>query len=825
MRQLMKKKHLVLLLLFYLALFTKIYAESGEIRHLWLHPNRYANTDENRHLYFEKAEALGVNSIFMFVDALFENRKDFYRAIIDSANQRNMKLFIAYSWHLDESEYKPALQNLTDYIYRPLNLNEEQWVKCINSAEISNRGFTSQLDKNNPNTKELTINELMKYMIEYPDIAGIVWDVSRMHGLFGSYHKSEQEYIMKNSEIDIKILHDEVYGKFPMPAFRTRSSVGTEPTTCKVLANYHSDTNYDYLGITLQEHKNNGHCLVLNRNSSALEIPLYTTVVKNIIVETGYKQDTLYIKHDSWLNNGAYEFAFSMDMIGKFVEDVSEVPDGAPYIITDGVDIGVEETVSLKKHADTGASIILGQPPYWILKDNPNPPEEVVELVGFKSARYVNPEFNETKYVAQYLYLTEEGKKYNFPETSMDINSQIELAENWMQWNANEMLGGTIRDMRIALKTKFSDRKLNIGCTRYSSDPWYQQQDWGTWLKNGYIDYNTIMLYYDSPEDLDKYLAISAKALQDNPQLFKDKVQPILAMHINTENHQSIIDQAQLVFEKYDLKGFGLFESVRALNEFSIDDCQNINNKINRSTKPLFYWPEEKATLFDGNTSFSLESDQLNFGLIKTDSLYTEKVKIFNNGDQIIDVVDIYITGKDKEKFHNIEKQSFIIRPGESEEISLNIQTDEVGDSEAYLNINSNMSNQSNYQLPVYAISKVENPQIITKMEKILFTETTLRDTARQKIVIKNNGLNPLKLFNIQILDTTSEFSISSQIFQEEIACDDSIIIDIKFHPNERGEKQNYLELISNDADKDTLIIDIQGKGSKAPKLKIKTGS
>ena len=796
-----------------------LFAEGEEIRHLWLHYIYYATNDDDRHEFFDKAESMGINAIFLIVYGTYDARPEYFQALVDSVKNRNMKLFIAYPWEMKFIErYNTDSKELEPLWYRPLNLSEEQWKICIENGSYKERSSTSALDKNNPNSKEFIVNEIMKFINNYPEIDGVVWDYSRMGGLLGSFHTDAQNYISQNSDIDIELIKNEIYGKFPVPAFRMRGATGSAPTTCKVLSRYYSESNIDYLGITLQEHSNNGSCLCLNRNDAAFEMPIYSEVCKTMIRTSNYSGDTVYVKKET----GLFEFPYSMGYITKFVKDAAEVPNGAPYIIVDGLSTTLDEIVELQNLADSGSCVIFGQPPYYLLNQL-TPPQEVIDLVGFKKVKYNELYLLDESSLIQYSYLTDEGKKYNFSSSDFNINNQIQIAKKWMDWNANEMLGGTLRKMKTEMKKLGDKRRLNIACTKYYSDPHIQQQDWATWLKNGYIDFDVMMLYQNNLSEFQKYLDRTPKYFEDS-DLLSNYVQPILGMQFNYDSPEILVEQATYSTNQYNFKGVGFFEGPTFLTSFTEENGNYIRDRIGKDKIPEFYYPQERPMLYPYSESGIIKTDidQINFGINQVDSIITQNINIKNIGNNYLDIVDISMVGSFQDSVNfTIDKSSILLSPGEEITVQFTFESKYPLKLDTELKIWSNDSNQEFFLIPLRGEFRKIAPKIDTNRKQVNLKNTIIKKVSTENLSVFNLGIDTLLIYKI-------EASIKDSVFQYEykrldLSPIDTLEIGIIFKPTSNITYNDTIKIYSNDQENRVLSIPIIGTGDFPPKLFIKT--
>jgi len=187
----------------------------------------------------------------------------------------------------------------------------------------------------------------------------------------------------------------------------------------------------------------------------------------------------------------------------------------------------------------------------------------------------------------------------------------------------------------------------------------------------------------------------------------------------------------------------------------------------------------------------------------------TDGLQIVYNSDYVENEMAILITKVID--WIDIEPASGMVPSGETDEILLSIETDELGIGEYLCNLKlySNDPDYSLIEIPVNLIVMSVNPEIDVSVSEIDFGTIYIGDSATDSLTITNLGEDLLTVFDIYsdnedfIVDTT-EFELSTGQSQQ---------VYVTFSPTSEGEITGDLLILSNDPDESTYLVNLTGTG------------
>ncbi len=154
-----------------------------------------------------------------------------------------------------------------------------------------------------------------------------------------------------------------------------------------------------------------------------------------------------------------------------------------------------------------------------------------------------------------------------------------------------------------------------------------------------------------------------------------------------------------------------------------------------------------------------------------------------------------------------------VVSSGEIVQPAIYYRPTEYGEHTATLSINSNDST-SPLQIPLIGRAEIQPGEISVSHTQRDFFEVEVGSTSSQKVVTVYNGPGTLNLLEILLTGPdASEFNLATLPLSNTIDPYQFEEIGITFSPTSEGEKEAYLEIVSNDTDETTTVVTLNGTG------------
>ncbi len=159
----------------------------------------------------------------------------------------------------------------------------------------------------------------------------------------------------------------------------------------------------------------------------------------------------------------------------------------------------------------------------------------------------------------------------------------------------------------------------------------------------------------------------------------------------------------------------------------------------------------------------------------------------------------------------DVEPVNGMIPAGETEEITISVETDELDLGEYLCNLllYSNDPNSSLIEIPVNLFVMSINPEIDVSVSEINYGTQYIGESSLDSLTITNLGEDPLTVFDIY--SDNDDFTVD--ITEFELATGQTQQVYVTFSPTSEGEIIGDLFILSNDPDESTFIINLTGTG------------
>ncbi len=263
---------------------------------------------------------------------------------------------------------------------------------------------------------------------------------------------------------------------------------------------------------------------------------------------------------------------------------------------------------------------------------------------------------------------------------------------------------------------------------------------------------------------------------------------------------------------RFDPSAMGSRNATLSFNTDDPDEGTYTINLTGIGTKP-------EINLTDGTTDLAIDSLQ-DFAQVNVDTGLTSKIfTVENLGNETLLLSDIRIEGSNASDF-TLESNPTQVNAGESADIIVTFDPEEIDERNATLVIESNDFDEGNYTLKLTGTGT--QPEIDIRNyptnSNLDFGSITIGSNFNppRSFLIENLGNESLDLTNISIEgDNASDFAIQPYSLTE-LQTGETLQIVVEFNPSERGQRNATLKIETNDFDESVYNINLIGVGAES---------
>lgn len=218
----------------------------------------------------------------------------------------------------------------------------------------------------------------------------------------------------------------------------------------------------------------------------------------------------------------------------------------------------------------------------------------------------------------------------------------------------------------------------------------------------------------------------------------------------------------------------------------------------------------------DDQPKIGVSPSQLRFGSVETSK--TKSTKIRNQGKADLEVTAIDPCGGTSSEFSWSAATPFTLAPKQSVKLEVTYTPADPGQDEGCLTIVSNDPKRGSVEVSLEGRADdgevtVEGPDIDLTPDALGFGDVAIGASSTKSFKVKNKGTETLDGVTVgRCFETSPEYSWNpTDIFS--VPPDESVKVDVTYTPEDVGEDQGCLAIVSNDPDENPAILDVSGTG------------
>lgn len=217
-----------------------------------------------------------------------------------------------------------------------------------------------------------------------------------------------------------------------------------------------------------------------------------------------------------------------------------------------------------------------------------------------------------------------------------------------------------------------------------------------------------------------------------------------------------------------------------------------------------------------GSPRISVAPGTLDFGMVDVGSSRTLTLTVSNDGDTLLDVTDVHVSGPGAASFVVEGETVFAVEPGNGRFFAVRFNAVTRGPREALLVVQSSDPGKPAVEVALRGGGEpAVGPDLVPEPERLTFGSTNIGESMVLEISLRNHGDDELVVTGIDFGGTHSEdFSWDDPAFDLFISPGDSEELRIRFTPLAPGTRSAELLVTSNDADTGVTSVSVDGEGT-----------